>query len=73
MVVRDNGIGLDAENLDRVFDAFFTSKPQGMGMGLSICRTIIAAHGGQLMAEANPEHGASFHFLLPAGAEASRK
>jgi C4-dicarboxylate-specific signal transduction histidine kinase len=70
VIVRDNGIGLDAGNSDRVFDAFFTSKPQGMGMGLSICRTIITAHGGQLTAGANPEHGASFQFLLPAGAEA---
>ena len=72
VIVRDNGIGLDAVNSDRVFDPFYTSKPQGMGMGLSICRTIIASHGGQLTAAPNPEHGASFQFLLPVG-EARRE
>ena len=73
VIVRDNGIGLDAVNSDRVFDPFYTSKPQGMGMGLSICRTIIAAHGGQLTATANTGHGASFQFLLPVGAKAPRE
>jgi signal transduction histidine kinase len=67
--VRDNGIGLDAASAERVFDAFFTTKPQGMGLGLSICRTITAAHGGQLTLARNPDHGVSFHFLLPAEAE----
>ena len=73
VIVRDNGIGLDAVNSDRVFDTFYTSKPQGMGMGLSTCRTIIAAHGGQLTATANTGHGASFQFLLPVGAKAPRE
>ena len=68
-VVRDNGIGLDAGNSDRVFDAFFTTKPQGVGLGLSICRTIVAAHGGQLTLLRNPDHGVSFQFTLPTGAE----
>ena len=67
--VRDSGIGLDPQRADRVFDAFFTTKPQGMGMGLSICRTIISAHGGSLSNTNNADHGASFEFALPAHEE----
>jgi signal transduction histidine kinase len=52
--------------LDRVFDAFYTTKSSGVGMGLSICRSIIAAHGGRLWAEANKPKGAVFRFTLPA-------
>ncbi len=63
--VHDNGIGLEAESLERVFEAFYTTKAQGMGMGLSISRSIIAAHGGQLWPSANEEHGATFQFTLP--------
>ena len=69
VAVRDVGIGLDPENMARLFDAFFTTKPGGMGMGLSISRTIIEAHGGRLWATANDGHGATFQFTLPAGRE----
>jgi PAS domain S-box-containing protein len=64
--VRDSGPGLDPESLDRLFDAFRTTKPGGMGMGLSICRSIIEAHGGRLWATANVPQGAIFRFTLPA-------
>jgi C4-dicarboxylate-specific signal transduction histidine kinase len=66
VAVRDSGHGLDAANLERVFDAFFTTKPEGMGMGLAISRTIIESHGGRLWATANSPHGAVFQFTLPA-------
>ena len=69
VVVRDNGVGLDAANLDRVFDALFTTKPQGMGLGLSISRTITEAHGGRLTLTRNSDYGISFQFLLPLQAE----
>src|SRR4051794_19240847 len=68
VAVRDSGPGVDPEHLDRVFDAFYTTKPSGTGMGLSICRSIIHAHGGKLWAEANEPRGAVFQFTLP-GAE----
>ncbi|WFU55234.1 AAA family ATPase [Bradyrhizobium pachyrhizi] len=64
--VRDSGPGIDPENLDRVFDAFYTTKSGGTGMGLSICRSIIHAHGGKLWAEAIEPRGAVFQFTLPA-------
>ncbi|HLQ77586.1 MAG TPA: ATP-binding protein [Terriglobia bacterium] len=63
--VIDNGTGIDPRHLDRLFDAFFTTKPAGMGMGLSICRSIIEAHGGEVGASNNPDFGATFHFTLP--------
>jgi signal transduction histidine kinase len=63
--VSDTGIGLAAEDTERIFEAFFTTKSQGTGMGLSISRTIIESHGGRLWATANPSRGATFHFTLP--------
>jgi len=66
VVVRDSGPGIDPEHLDRVFDAFYTTKSSGTGMGLAICQSIIDAHGGKLWAEANEPRGAVFHFTLPA-------
>lgn len=65
VTVTDNGIGLPPAALDLVFEPFYTSKPSGLGMGLSIARTIIDAHGGRLWAENNPGRGASFSFSLP--------
>jgi PAS domain S-box-containing protein len=65
VAVRDAGIGLDPQTLDRIFDAFFTTKPEGMGMGLSISRTIIEAHGGRLWAATHDGPGATFQFTLP--------
>jgi signal transduction histidine kinase len=64
--LRDSGIGLDPGKAERLFDAFFTTKPGGMGLGLSICRTIISAHGGHLSNANNEDHGATFEFILPA-------
>jgi PAS domain S-box-containing protein len=66
VAVRDSGPGIDPEHLDRVFEAFYTTKSTGTGMGLSICRSIIHAHGGKLWAEANKPRGAVFQFTLPA-------
>ena len=64
--VRDSGPGLAPATLDRVFEAFYTTKPDGLGMGLSICRSIVEEHGGRLRASANLLRGASFQFVLPA-------
>jgi C4-dicarboxylate-specific signal transduction histidine kinase len=63
----DSGPGIDPEHLERVFDPFYTTKPSGIGLGLSICRSIIDAHGGRLWAAANEPRGAAFQFTLPAG------
>ena len=65
VTVRDFGPGLDPQGMNRLFDAFYTTKPEGLGMGLAICRSIIEAHGGQLWATANEPRGAVFQFTLP--------
>jgi PAS domain S-box-containing protein len=65
VAVRDSGPGIDPEHIERVFDAFYTTKSSGVGMGLSICRSIIDAHGGRLWAAANEPRGAVFQFTLP--------
>ncbi|MGA9511765.1 MAG: ATP-binding protein [Candidatus Sulfotelmatobacter sp.] len=63
--VSDTGVGLPTEMMDQIFSAFFTTKPQGSGMGLAISRTIVESHGGRLWAIANDERGATFHFTIP--------
>ena len=65
IAVEDSGPGIDPTNINRIFDAFFTTKPQGMGMGLSICRSIIESHGGQLWASARQPRGSIFYVKLP--------
>jgi len=64
--IRDSGPGIATEHLDHVFAGFFTTKSDGMGMGLAICQSIIAAHGGEIEASNAPEGGACFKFALPA-------
>jgi signal transduction histidine kinase len=66
VAVKDTGAGIDPATVDRIFESFFTTKHDGMGMGLSICRSIIAAHGGRFWASPNTPHGAVFQFTLPA-------
>jgi signal transduction histidine kinase len=63
--VSDTGPGLPAGNVDHIFSAFFTTKPQGSGMGLAISRSIVESHGGRLWASSNSGEGATFHFTLP--------
>jgi signal transduction histidine kinase len=65
VAVQDSGPGLDPASLEQLFDAFYTTKSSGMGMGLSICQSIIIAHGGRIWAEANVPQGATFQFTLP--------
>jgi PAS domain S-box-containing protein len=66
VTVEDSGAGFDAAHLEHIFDAFFTTKAEGIGMGLSICKSIVRAHGGHLSAAAGASHGAVFRFSLPA-------
>ena len=68
ITVQDSGPGIDAENIERIFDRFFTTKSRGMGIGLSICRSIIEAHGGRLWAEPSVHQGSVLRFSLPIAA-----
>jgi signal transduction histidine kinase len=71
--VRDSGLGIDPVNVDRMFKAFFTTKRTGMGMGLSICRSILEAHGGRIWAVRNVDGpGSTFNFVLPVAGEAKQ-
>jgi hypothetical protein len=63
--VRDTGLGIDPKHFERIFAAFYTTKPNGVGMGLSICRSIVSAHRGRLWTTANEPRGAVFQFSLP--------
>lgn len=65
VAVEDAGVGLHFDDVERLFTAFVTTKPAGMGMGLSISRSIVEAHGGRLWGTSNPTHGATFKFALP--------
>jgi PAS domain S-box-containing protein len=71
IAVSDSGIGIDSDTANRLFDAFFTTKSSGLGMGLSICRSIVEAHGGRVWASANEGPGATFQFTLKANKEAA--
>jgi signal transduction histidine kinase len=66
IAVEDSGTGIDQENMDHIFDTFFTTKSHGMGMGLSICRSIVEAHGGTLSASRSHPYGSIFEIDLPA-------
>ena len=70
--IQDSGPGIDPTRLDRIFDAFYTTKPDGLGMGLSVCRTIVEAHGGKLWATAASPHGAIFQLILPVSGDDPR-
>jgi signal transduction histidine kinase len=65
VAVHDNGPGIDESMINTIFDAFYSTKTEGMGLGLAISRSIIEAHGGQLRAESHPGSGTTFHFTLP--------
>jgi C4-dicarboxylate-specific signal transduction histidine kinase len=67
VTVEDTGCGIDQAHLDRIFEPFFTTKSQGMGLGLSICRSIVEAHGGKLWALRRSPFGTAFHLTLPGG------
>jgi signal transduction histidine kinase len=69
LAVTDSGVGIDPQHVDRLFDAFFTTKSEGMGIGLSVSRCIIERHGGRLWATSNERFGATFSFSIPCRAE----
>jgi signal transduction histidine kinase len=65
VTVEDSGMGIEPENADHIFDAFFTTKANGMGMGLAICRSIVEAHSGTLSVSSNIPYGSVFRLVLP--------
>ena len=65
VTIEDTGIGIDQTNLERIFEAFVSTKPEGMGMGLSICRSIVEAHGGRISASSAAPRGSVFQVSLP--------
>jgi signal transduction histidine kinase len=67
LTIEDSGSGINPEDLDRIFQPFFTTKLKGMGMGLSICRSIVEGHSGHLWASSGSPHGTVIHLVLPAG------
>jgi PAS domain S-box-containing protein len=69
--ISDTGIGIPEDMLYRIFDGFYTTKPQGLGVGLEVCRSIVESHRGAIWVEPNPDHGATFHFTLPFAEQAS--
>jgi len=69
LTVCDTGVGIDPQQIETVFEAFHTTKPGGMGMGLAVSRSIIEGHGGRLWAEQNEPHGAIFKFTIPSKKE----
>ena len=71
MSVQDSGVGMRKEQLERLFEPFYTTKATGMGMGLPISQSIVEAHNGRLWAERNADEGTTFHVTLPAGTEAA--
>jgi len=71
--VSDTGIGIAEDMLERIFEGFYTTKPQGLGVGLEVCRSIMEAHGGAIWAAANPEGGATLHLSLPLAAETASR
>jgi signal transduction histidine kinase len=66
--IRDTGVGIAPDMLERVFEGFYTTKPQGLGIGLDVCRSIIETHRGTIGVEPNPDRGVTFHFTLPLAA-----
>jgi signal transduction histidine kinase len=72
MSVEDSGTGIDPKNIERIFESFYTTKSQGMGMGLSICRSIIEAHHGRLWASPDVDHGAVFNVRRRSGPHSER-
>ena len=71
LIVSDTGAGIDPQHIERIFDAFYTTRPHGMGMGLAICRSIVEAHGGTLSVSPEVPYGSAFRFSLPGKAMAA--
>ena len=71
MAISDSGTGIDPKDVERIFDPFFTTKLRGMGMGLSICRSIVETHNGRLWVSPGAPHGSVFHVRLPRAAESA--